>query len=123
MMLIVLVIVEGYQCPFFLEAFHKHALGVEVGEAQGSLYFLHTPLFAPFLDRLQQGCGHFGIIDEINPAEADLPAFPSFVRAWVDDCRAASDKFSVLISKEIFGLAKFECGILLPVKSLEIVGF
>ena len=102
-------------------ALHQHALGIEVGEAQGTLDVGHATLASPLLYCTEQCLRHFGVVDEVYPAEADLLLLPGLVGTVVDDGRYAPHYLAIAQGEEVVGLAKLEGGILLPVERAQHV--
>ena len=105
-----------------VEALDEHAFAVGVDESQRSGYLVHASGLSPVFDRFQQGGGYFGVVDEVEPSEADGLAVPSLIGTAVDDGRHAPHHLSVFEGHEILRLAAFERGVFIPAERSHLIG-
>ena len=106
-----------------VEAFYKHALGVEVGESERSHDLVDAHFASIFLDFRHQGGGDFPVVDEVQPAVAELMVLPVFVRAAVVDRGDAADNLSLFVEgEEDAAVAECICRILLLVEGIDDIG-
>ena len=91
-----------------VEALYEHALAVGIDESHGADDLRHPFRQSPRLDSLQQGLRHLDVVDEVEPAEANLPPGPSLIGTTVDDGSHAPHHLLILESQEILSLAALE---------------
>ena len=94
---------------------------VEEWGKERALYMGHAPFLAPLLHGAYQRFGHFGVVDEVDPAETHLFLVPCLVGLAVDDGGHATHYLVVLVSQEVVRLAELKSGILLLVEGIQHV--
>ena len=115
------IVVDGGHRTQLVEAFDQHTFSIHVGKAQRSYDMRHAAFFAPLLHGAYQGFGHFGVVSEVYPAEADLLLAPCLVGPIVDDGGHAAYEPSVLIGQEVVGLAELKGSVLPAVERVQHV--
>ena len=115
------IVIDGSHGAEFVEAEGKHALGVEVGEAQRAYHLGHAFFASELLDCFEQGAAHFQVVDEVNPSESHALALPTLVGTVVDDGCHASHEFPFLVGEVVFCLTEFESGIFILAQRVHVV--
>ena len=110
---VIIIVIEGGHRAELVESGGEHALGIHVGEAEGTDDLGHALAAAPVLDGPKQGATDVLIVDEVNPSEAHGRALPLLVVAAVDDAGDTAHEPPVLIGEKILGLAELEGSIFL----------
>ena len=115
---VVVVAGDGRQ---LVEALDQHPLGVEVAEAVRAGHGLQAQLPRPVLGGGEQGGGDLGVVDAVEPAEAQVLRLVLLVGGVVVDGGDAARQFAFLISHEQLAVGVLESRVLLPVKYLQLV--
>ena len=105
-----------------VETLDEHAFAVGVDESQRSGYLVHASGLSPVFDCFQQGGGHLGVVDEVEPSKTDSLAVPSLIGTAVDDGCHAPHHLSVFEGHEILSLTAFERGVFIPAERSLFVG-
>ena len=105
-----------------VKALDEHALGVHIGEAQGTGQVFHSLAFAPAGHSVDEGVNDLGIIDEVDVAETCLFLARALVAHVVDDAGDASHGFAVAIGHVVNGLAEVKCRVLVGPQRVQLVG-
>ena len=105
---IVVVVVYRLHGVELVEAHDEHALGVEVGEAQGAYDRRHALGASPVFGSLEEGFGNFEVVDKIDPSKAEVLLAKLLVGSFVDDGGDTARYLPVLVGEEVGSLAEVE---------------
>ena len=131
MVLVVRIIVFQVEGTDVVETFHDTALIVEIREAERAGDLRHPMLLAEGDDRLEQGLGDLLVVDEIDPAKADLGMVPVAVGDLVDDSRHTAYDLTFLVVSQVLlelgilthrVLGHVQGGHLIDIEARDIVG-
>ena len=92
MLLIVGIAIEEGHRADLVESFHQKSFRIEIGKAQRADDFLHAVCPSEVLHGGDQGTGHFGVVDGVEPAETNLVMLPGLVGLVIDYCCYASGR-------------------------------
>ena len=118
---VVRVIVEAGEGTEVLVAFDEQALLVHVGKAPRALHAGAATGAAPLRHGVQQDLQHLAVLDEVQPAEADVLLFPDLVGGAVDDGRHAAGQLAVLVGQVALGLAVVVGAVLFLIEGVKFV--
>ena len=106
-----IVVDDGKGCQA-VEIFHQQAFLVHVRKTERALDLLAASLPPENDYGVDEGADDFGVVDEIDPAEADNLLFPARIGLVVDDGRNAADDFAIAYGQVAGALAELQGGVL-----------
>lgn len=115
---VVRVVIDGGHRGELVETVDEHTLGVHVGEAERTDKFVATAVAPPLFGGGDKRLADFGVVDEVNPAEAGVVRLPFLVGLMVDDTGYAPYYFFTTQGNEEFGFAEVISRILLGIEGV-----
>jgi len=103
-----------------VESFHQHALVIEIGETERSVYLLHAPGACPTFSSTEKRIYHFVIVNKVDKSKTGISLLPDLICFVIDDNTNPPDNLLIPVSQKIASVTMFKCRIL---ASAECVPF
>ena len=115
------VVIYSGHCAHAVKALYEHALGVEIGKPERSLYLGHSALACPSFGSGEQGIYHLIVINKIHPTKTRSLHTPLLVGMRVYYGSYSPHNLPVAVGKEIVGIAELKCRVTVLTQSTHCI--